>query len=108
MKPILFHGTSLSDLKAFPDGPRREAGRQLDKVQRGQDPVDWKPMTSIGPGVKEIRLHEPSGAFRVIYVAKFADGVHVLPCFEKTGRKTALTDIETAARRYRALLRGLP
>lgn len=65
-------------------------------------------MTSIGSGVTEIRLHEASGAFRIIYIAKFADGVHVLHCFEKKSQKTAQTDIDTATRRYRALLRGLP
>lgn len=106
MKPILFHGTALTDLKRFPDAPRREAGRQLDKVQRGLDPADWKPMASIGVGVKEIRIHDPSGAFRVIYVTKFADGVHVLHCFEKKSSKTAQSDIDLATRRYRDLVRG--
>lgn len=65
-------------------------------------------MTSVGQGVKEIRLHDPSGAFRVIYIAKFADGVHVLHCFEKKSQQTAQTDLDTAMRRYRALARRLP
>lgn len=108
MKPIIFHGSALADLKGFPDGPRREAGRQLDKVQRGQDPADWKPMTTVGPGIREIRIHDASGAFRVMYVAKFADGVHVLHCFEKKSQKTAQADIDIAARRFRALTRGSP
>lgn len=107
MKRILFHGSALDDLRRFPDGSRREAGRQLDKVQRGQDPVDWKPMPGIGTGVREIRLRDPTGAFRVIYVAKFADGVHVLHCFEKKSQKTAQGDIDIATRRYRDLIRGL-
>jgi phage-related protein len=78
MKPIVFLGDSLDCLRAFPDGPRRECGYQLDRVQRGLDPDDWKPMKTVGPGVREIRVRDEAGAFRVVYVASFAEAVHVL------------------------------
>lgn len=70
--PLRWVGTSLKDLRAFPEVARREAGYQLRRVQEGLLPDDWKPMASVGSGVAEIRLH--SGVeHRVCYVAKFAD-----------------------------------
>ncbi len=53
-KPLQFVSTSHDDLKAFPDEARRDAGFNLDFVQRGLEPENWKPMKTVGPGVKEI------------------------------------------------------
>ena len=106
-KPIEFRGSALTDLRAFPRSARRDAGYQLDQVQQGGDPDDWKPMTSIGPGVREIRIRDDTGAFRVLYVAKFASAIYVLHCFQKKTQKTSQTDIDLAARHYRDLLKGL-
>lgn len=106
-KPVEFRGSSLDDLRAFPLAPRREAGHQLDQVQNGQEPDDWKPMNTIGQGVKEIRIRDAAGTFRVIYVAKFADAVYVLHCFQKKTEKTCKTDTDLAAKRYRDLLKEL-
>ena len=75
VKRIAFLGGSLDDLRGFPADARREAGYQLDRVQRGLDPDDWRPMPSIGARVCEIRVRERASAFRVIYVATFADAV---------------------------------
>lgn len=99
-KPVQFHGTSLDDLREFPDVARREAGFQIDKLQMGLEPDDWKPMASIGAGAAEIRVREASGAFRVIYVVKFSDAVHVLHAFEKKTTKTARADVDLARKRY--------
>lgn len=105
LKPIEFLGSSLDDLRAFPLSARREAGHQLDQVQNGHEPDDWKPMNTVGQGVKEIRIREAAGAFRVIYVAKFADAVYVLHCFQKKAEKTSKADLELASKRYRDLLK---
>ena len=106
-KPIEFRGTSLDDLRAFPLMARREAGFQLDRVQCGQDPDGWKPMSSIGAGVREVRITDSAGAFRVIYVAKFASAVYVLHCFHKKTQRTSKRDVELAVQRYRELLREM-
>lgn len=106
-KPIEFRGSALDDLRAFPLLARREAGHQLDQVQNGQEPDDWKPMNTIGQGVKEIRIRDASGAFRVIYIAKFAEAVYVLHCFQKKTAKTSKTDLDLATKRYRDLLQEL-
>lgn len=97
-------GSSLDDLRTFPLLARREAGHQIDQVQNGQEPDDWKPMSVVGHGVKEIRIRDPAGAFRVIYVAKFAEAVYVLHCFQKKTEKTSRTDVDLASKRYRQLL----
>ena len=106
-KPVVFVGTALADLRDFPLPARREAGHQIDQVQRGLAPDDWKPMRTIGIGVREIRLRDASGAFRIVYVATFAEAVYVLHCFRKQSSRTNKTDIDLAARRYRTLMMEL-
>lgn len=106
-KPVEFRGNSLDDLRAFPLAAKREAGHQLDQVQNGQEPDNWKPMNTVGQGVKEIRIRDAAGAFRVIYVAKFADAVYVLHCFQKKTEKTSKADLDLASKRYRDLLQEL-
>jgi phage-related protein len=102
-KPLHFLGSSLEDLRAFPDEARRDAGFNLDFVQRGMDPVNWKPMQDVGRGVKEIRVRDAAGAFRVIYLAARSEGVYVLHCFHKKTRKTRKADIDLAASRLRLI-----
>ncbi|AXY44035.1 type II toxin-antitoxin system RelE/ParE family toxin [Halomonas sp. JS92-SW72] len=103
-KPLNFRGSALADLRAFPATVRQEVGYQLDKVQRGLEPKDWKPMATVGQGVREIRIRDADGAFRVIYVAKLAEAVYVLHCFQKKTQKTSKADLDLAEARYRALL----
>jgi len=104
-KPVEFRGSALEDLRAFPEAARREAGHQLDQVQHGREPDDWKPMNAVGRGVREIRIRDAAGAFRVLYVAKFDDAVYVLHCFQKKTQKTSKADLHLAAQRYRDLLK---
>ena len=106
MKPITFLGSSLKALRAFPDAARQDAGFQLDLLQRGQQPDDFKPMPAVGAGVEELRVWCDQGTFRVIYLARLADTVVVLHAFQKKTQTTAKADIELAARRYRELLKG--
>ena len=87
----------------MPDGARHDLGVELLTVQYGGDPKDFKPMTTVGPGAYEIRHKDDSGAYRVIYVAKFAEGVFVLHAFQKKTQKTARGDLELAAQRYRSI-----
>ena len=107
-KPVEFRGSSLEDMRAFPLAARREAGHQLDRVQNGREPDDWKPMNTVGRGAKEIRIRDEAGAFRVLYVAKFADAIYVLHCFEKESRKTDRRDIEVARERLKFVRQRLP
>ena len=88
LKRVAFHGDSLDRLRNFPEEARREAGHELYQVQKGRDPSDWKPMSTIGAGVREIRIRDAAGAYRVIYITTFADAIHVLHAFEKKTQKT--------------------
>lgn len=105
MKLVIFLGGALGDLRAFPDDARREAGLQLGRVQRGLEPADWKPLKAAGQGVREIRIRDVSGAFRVIYVTTFGDAVYVLHAFQKKTQKTSQRDVNLAAERFRELAR---
>ena len=107
MKPVRFLGDSLKSLRDFPSDARQDAGRQLDKVQRGKQPDDFKPMPSIGKGVEEIRVWDDAGTFRVIYTARLADVVYVLHAFQKKTRATSKRDIDTARTRFAQLLKGV-
>ena len=102
MKAIEFLGRSLKTIKSFPVDLRREAGHQLDRVQRGLDPFDWKSMPAIGKGVREIRLHE-NGQFRILYLLSRGNTVFVLHAFQKNTQKTRRQDICLA----RIALKGL-
>lgn len=106
VKPVEFLGGSLSDLCSFPLSARRKAGYQIDKVQHGEEPDDWKPMKAIGAGVQEIRILDEAGVFRVVYIAKLQDAVYVLHCFQKKTQRTSAQDIELASKRYNELMRG--
>lgn len=105
VKPIEFIGDSVACVRDFPDDARRMAGYQLDRVQRGLEPDDWKPMATVGAGVREIRIRDRSGAFRIIFLTTLMDRIVVLHAFQKKGQKTAQKDIELAAKRFRELQR---
>lgn len=93
-------------LREFPEDARHDAGYQLDKVQRGEQPDDFKPMPSIGKGVEEIRMWDDTGTYRVVYTARLADAVYVLHAFQKKAQATAKRDIELAKKRFIELMRG--
>ena len=106
MKPIEFAGDALARLRDFPPTARKTAGYQLDRVQRGLEPDDWKPMKAVGEGVRELRIRDRAGAFRVIYLAALADRIVVLHAFQKKTERTAKHDIDLAAKRFRELQRN--
>ncbi|MGH8565468.1 MAG: type II toxin-antitoxin system RelE/ParE family toxin [Gammaproteobacteria bacterium] len=98
MKEIRWVGTSYQDLRGFSMAARHEAGYQLYLVQSGREPTDWKPMSRIGAGVREIRLHR-GGEHRVIYVVRFEEAIYVLHAFEKKTQKPSKRDIGLAKTR---------
>ena len=59
-------------------------------------------MPSIGAGVVEIRVRV-GGAFRLLYVAKFTEGIYVLHVFQKKSQKTSGLDLEIARTRLAAV-----
>ena len=102
MKSLTFVGSSLDDIKNFSETIRQRIGYQLHRIQQGDDPSDWKPMKSIGQGVKEIRV-KVKDQFRVIYIASFSDKVYVLHAFKKKSQKTGKRDLDIAKSRLKAI-----
>ena len=107
MKTVEFLGSSLDDLRSFPVPVMREVGYQIDRLQNGLQPNNFKPMSSVGSAVAEIRIWDEAGTFRVIYVAKFVNAVYVLHCFQKKSQKTTKKDIDLAAKRYKDLIKEI-
>ena len=103
IKPVEFLGDSLDRLREFPDDAKQDAGYQLDRVQNGLQPDDFKPMPTIGKGVEEIRVRDDNGTFRVIYTARLADAVYVLHAFQKKTQATSKRDIDLAKQRFALL-----
>lgn len=102
-KPVEWRGSSLDDLRAFPDDARRDAGFQLGRMQLGYQPADWRPMPDVGAGALEIRIHVLT-EHRVFVVAKFEEALYVLHAFEKKSQKTSERDMNIAVKRYRQLI----
>ena len=86
-----------------PEGCPPGSGLPVGKLQAGLDPTDWKPFDHVGAGTREIRIRDGSGAYRVMYVAKFGEAVYVLHCFRKKTQVTGQQDKAIASARYRAV-----
>lgn len=106
MKSVRFLGNSLKCLRDFPEEAKHDAGYQIDKVQRGERPDDFKPMPSIGKGVEEIRIWDESGTYRVVYTARIANAVIVLHAFQKKTQATSKRDIDIAKERFTEFMKG--
>lgn len=105
MKPVAWIASAKRDLLRSSRDVQRAAGRELERVQRGADPIDWKPVPAVGLGAREIRIHV-QGEHRVFYVATFPEAVYVLHVFGKKTRKTSARDLALGQERYRAMIRG--
>ena len=104
-KQLIWVGSARADLASLPESARRQLGFELREVQRGRLPRSWKPMSTVGAGVVEVRVRSADGAFRVFYVATFSDAIYVLHAFQKKTQKTSALDLEVARARYAAVRR---
>ncbi len=98
-KPLVFVGSALRDIERLPEVARIRIAAEFDRLRLGNDPLHWKPMSSVGPGVREIRV-SVGRAFRAIYVASLPKAVFVLHVFEKKSQQTTRRDIELARVRF--------
>jgi phage-related protein len=104
MRTVVFEGNTLETLRQLPDNARLRSGYEIDRAQRDKEPENWKPFPSVGQGVREIRV-QVGKQYRIIYIAKFEDKVHVLHVFEKKSQKTRKSDIEIAKNRLKEVIR---
>jgi len=102
LKPLEWLGTSRRDIRTFPIRVRQLFGTEQMALQAGFEPADWKPLTTIGQGVREIRVqHE--GQYRVIYIVKYIEAIYVLHAFRKKTQKTSRQNIEIARARLKLI-----
>ena len=102
MQTAIFIGSSQDDIRAFPESVRREMGKQILRLQHGLDPADWKPMKTVGAGVREIRVKQ-DGQYRTIYVTNIGNAVYILHAFKKKTQKTSAKDLAIAQRRFKQI-----
>ena len=103
-KPVEWLGDTLNRTRALAKPVRQQVGYELELVQHDMEPSDWKPMTSVGPGVNEIRVHV-EGEHRLFYIARLRHSIFVLHVFQKKGRKTSKADLDLARIRFREAVR---
>lgn len=102
MQTLIFMGTSRDDIRAFPEAARKALGRQLLRLQHGMEPQDWKPIKSVGTGVREVRVHV-GGQFRVFYVTAIGNAIYVLHAFHKKTQKTSPKDLILGKQRFKQI-----
>jgi phage-related protein len=100
---IAWEGDSREVISSFPDEAKHNLGFDLRLLQQGQQPTDYRAMSSIGPGVFELRDQDERAWYRVIYLSRVRDVIHVLHCFEKRSRQTPLREINVARQRLKAV-----
>lgn len=103
MKALYFVGGSREDLRDFPKSAKHEAGIDLMRIQNGLEPRNWRPMPTVGKGVREIRERVAEGVFRIFYVVEGAEAVYVLHAFQKKTQKTPQADIDLGKDRYKSI-----
>jgi len=100
---IIWEGNSREVIQAFPVKVKHNLGFELWRLQLGERPRDYRPLPSIGAGVFELRDQDERGWYRVVYLARFRDAIHVLHCFEKKSREMPRKDFETAKQRLKSV-----
>jgi len=106
VKPAVFHHAARKALWAFPEDVRRELGKAIFDLQKGHTlsfPLS-RPMSSIGPGVEELRVKDQSGAHRVFYYARLRDRVLVFHAFKKKTQQTPQREIELGQKRLKEII----
>jgi|SRR5690348_721282 phage-related protein len=100
---VAWEGDSREVLQSFPDGVRQNLGFELWQLQQGERPRDYRPLSSVGTGVFELRDQDERAWYRVVYLSRIEEVLYVLHCFEKKSREMPKRDFETAKWRFKAV-----
>jgi len=105
LRPVIWVGSSLKDLRAFPEPVQDHMGYAVYVAQRGGRHRDTKTLSGFGgAGVVEVIKDFRGDTFRAVYTLRHADAVYVLHAFQKkskTGRETPRRDMELIEQRLR-------
>lgn len=100
---VIWEGDSREVLSGFPNGVKQNLGFELWQLQQGERPTDYRPLSSIGSGVFELRDQDERAWYRAVYLSRINDVIHVLHCFEKKSREMPRKDFEKAKQRLKAV-----
>src|SRR5260370_33552038 len=100
---IAWEGDSKEVIRSFPDEAKYNLGFGLRLLQQGQQPTDYRSMSSIGPGVFELRDQDERACYRIIFLSRIRGVIHVPHCFEKRSRESPTEEVNTASQRLRAV-----
>jgi phage-related protein len=106
VEPAVFHPKARDAIREFPEDVRREIGKAIFDLQKGEKlamPLS-RPMPSVGTGVEELRVRDRSGVYRVFYYTKLADSILVFHAFGKKTQKTPPNEIALAQKRLKEML----
>lgn len=109
--PLYWCYSTKKDYKKFPSEVQDDAGYQLDRIQRGKNPLNFDSLSGIGSGVMEIKTNHASDTYRTIYVAKFEEAIYVLDAFKKkspSGKRLPKNIRERIKQRYKDVKRTRP
>jgi len=97
---IEWEGDSMEVLSGFPSEVKTTLGFSLRQIQNGRQPrCEHRPMASVGKGVWELKDGDARTWYRMMYLTRIKNVIHVLHCFEKDSRRTDKRDIDTAKAR---------
>lgn len=103
LRPLVWMGDSLKNVRSFPEEVRASVGYALQLVQAGETPMNAKPFKGIGSGVYEIVKRYDNDTYRAVYAVKIGEKIYVLHAFQKKskqGIKTPQADIDLIKQRY--------
>jgi phage-related protein len=98
---VVWEGDSLDVLRGFPTGIKKGLGKDIQRLQEGEQPRNSRPMKSIGKGVFELRQMDENGWYRVIYLRKIGNRLFMLHSFVKKSAKTSQKDLNIANNRLK-------
>jgi phage-related protein len=98
---VAWEGDSRGVLISFPDSVRSNFGFYLWQLQQGETPTNYRSVTSVGAGVYGLRDQDERAWYRVVYLSRINDVIHVLHCFEKKSRQMPRRDFEKAKQRLK-------
>jgi phage-related protein len=104
VKPVIWVGDSLKQVRDFPVVVRQDIGSSLFDVQKGNTPDNAKPFKGIGSGIFEIVTRFDKDTYRIVYAVQIGERVYVLYAFQKKspkGIKAAQKDINLIKSRYK-------
>jgi phage-related protein len=106
VKPAVFHPKARAVIQEFPEEVRRELGKAIFDLQKGEKlgmPLS-RTMSAVGVGVEELRVKDRSGIYRVFCYARLVDRIVIFHAFIKKTQQTPKHEIDLGRKRLKELI----